>query len=75
MLFRSYSSNPTYTDSTGRLTIYDNTLANEVQDVFAYVTTIGLYDAQNDLVAVAKLSRPVEKNPSRDLTFRVRLDF
>ena len=75
----NYSSNPTYVESTGdfqgRLTIYDTSLSDESQEPFAYVTTIGLYDDAGGLVAVAKLSRPVEKNPGRDLTFRVRLDF
>lgn len=75
----NYSSNPTYIEQTGdnqgRLTIYDPSLPEETQTPFTYITTIGLYDSAGGLVAVAKLSRPVEKNPSRDLTFRVRLDF
>lgn len=75
----NYSSNPTYVEDSGafqgRLTIYDPALSDELQEPFAYITTIGLYDNAGGLVAVAKLSRPVEKNPGRDLTFRVRLDF
>lgn len=75
----NYSSNPTYIEQTGtdvgRLTIYDPALSEDSQEPFAYITTIGLYDSSGGLVAVAKLSRPVEKNPGRDLTFRVRLDF
>jgi hypothetical protein len=76
----NYSSNPTYVEpigssNEGRLTIFDPSLPPELQEPFAYVTTIGLYDNAGGLLAVAKLSRPVEKNPSRDLTFRVRLDF
>ena len=71
----NYSSNPTYVDSDGKLTIYDPSLSDETQEPFAYVTTIGLHDNTGGLVAVAKMSRPVEKNPGRDLTFRVRLDF
>jgi hypothetical protein len=76
----NYSSNPTYvepagTTNEGRLTIFDPSLPEELQEPFAYITTIGLYDNAGGLLAVAKLSRPVEKNPSRDLTFRVRLDF
>jgi hypothetical protein len=71
----NYSSNPTYTDTSGRLTIYDTSIPAENQETFAYVTTIGLYDDSGGLLAVAKLSRPVEKNASRDLTFRVRLDY
>jgi hypothetical protein len=75
----NYSSNPTYIEQSGdfqgRLTIYDPTISEENQDTFTYVTTIGLYDDSGGLLAVAKLSRPVEKNASRDLTFRVRLDY
>lgn len=75
----NYSSNPTYIEQNGsyqgRLTIYDPTLPEETQEPFSYITTIGLYDNSGGLVAVAKLSRPVEKNPSRDLTMRVRIDF
>jgi hypothetical protein len=75
----NYSSNPTYVENDGefqgRLTIYDPSLPEDTQEPFTYVTTIGLYDNSGGLLAVAKLSRPVEKNPGRDLTFRVRLDF
>jgi hypothetical protein len=71
----NYSSNPTYIDSDGRLVIYDPSVPEETQEPFTYVTTIGLYDNSGGLLAVAKLSRPVEKNAGRDLTFRVRLDF
>ena len=47
----------------------------DVQQTFTFVTSIGMYDANDNLLAVAKLSRPVEKSPEIDLTFRVRLDF
>lgn len=75
----NYSSNPTYIEQSGpnqgRLTIYDSSLPEETQEPFSYITTVGLYDGTGGLLAVAKLSRPVEKNASRDLTLRVRLDF
>ena len=70
----NYSSNPTATDSTGRLNVIDD--GEELtQRTFSFVTTIGLYDGRSNLLAVAKLSRPVEKNDEKDLTIRVRLDF
>lgn len=70
----NYSSNPTFTDSTGRIRVIDE--GEEVtQRTFSFVTTIGLYDARNNLLAVAKLSRPVEKNDEKDITMRIRLDF
>ena len=71
----NYSTNPTYVDTTtGQIVVIDNAQDN-VERSFAFVTTVGLYDANEELLAVAKLSRPVEKNAEKDLTFRVRLDF
>ena len=70
----NFSSNPTYTDSEGRVLVIDASQAGE-QKSFSFVTTVGLYDANEELLATAKLSRPVEKNDEKDLTFRVRLDF
>lgn len=70
----NFSSNPTFRDSTGRIQVIDDG-QEAVQRSFTFPTTIGLHDAQGNLLAVAKLSRPVEKNDERDITFRVRLDF
>ena len=70
----NFSSNPTYVDSQGRIKVIDETQQG-IQKSFSFVTTVGLYDANEQLLAVAKLSRPVEKNDEKDLTFRVRLDF
>lgn len=71
----NYSSNPTYVDTnTNRIVVIDQN-AQDVQQSFTYVTSVGLYDANDNLLAVAKLSRPVEKNSERDLTFRIKLDF
>jgi len=70
----NFSTNTTFTDNEGRIRVID--IGEETtQRSFAFVTSIGLYNAAGDLLAVAKLSRPVEKNDERDLTFRVRLDF
>lgn len=70
----NYSSNASYVDSDNRIVVIDEG-QEETQRAFAFVTSIGLYDANNNLLAVAKLSRPVEKNDEKDLTFRIRLDF
>ena len=70
----NYSSNPTYTDSEGRVLVIDESQQGQEKS-FSFVTTVGLYDANEELLATAKLSRPVEKNDEKDLTFRVRLDF
>ncbi len=70
----NYSTNPSYTDQQGKLVVISDE-GQGVEKAFSFVTTVGLYDANEELLAVAKLSRPVEKNSEKDLTFRVRLDF
>jgi hypothetical protein len=39
------------------------------------MTTVGLYNNTNDLVAVAKLSRPIEKDFTKETLVRIKLDF
>lgn len=70
----NYSSNPTYRDENGSIVVIDAG-DDTGQRSFGFVTTVGLYNSNNELLAVAKLSRPVEKNDEKDLTVRVRLDF
>jgi hypothetical protein len=70
----NYSSNPTYTDSSNRIVVIDEG-QEETQRSFTFVSSIGLYDALDNLLGVAKLSRPVLKNDERDITFKVRFDF
>lgn len=70
----NHSSNPTYVDTSGRIVVVEDG-QNATQRSFTFVTTVGLHDDQGSLLAVAKLSRPVEKNDERDITFRVRLDY
>jgi len=70
----NYSTNPTAADENGRLTVID-VGQEDTQRTFSFVTSVGLYDTAGDLLAVAKLSRPIEKNDEKDLTIRVRLDF
>jgi hypothetical protein len=67
----NYSSNPTYLSSSKIVVKGDNPFAQPV----SYMTTIGLYSPNNELLAVAKLSEPLKKTPSNELTLRVRLDY
>lgn len=67
----NYSSNPTYL-SGGSIRVKNNVRSNPP---IAYTTTIGLYNSQNELLAVAKLSEPLRKDPTNELTLRVRLDY
>ena len=67
----NYSENPSFiSGSTGEV-IYDNFI-NAPQ---VYLTTIGMYNDSNELVAVAKMSRPLLKDFTKEALVRVKLDF
>jgi hypothetical protein len=66
----NYSSNPTYTDAS-KIRVKDKASDPPI----SYVTTVGLYNASNELLAVAKLSEPLRKDPTNEITLRVRLDY
>ena len=63
------STNPSLYDITGSL----NSFANNT-DFHPYITSIGLYDKNYQLVAVAKLAAPIPKRNDIDLNFEVRFD-
>jgi len=66
----NYSTNPTYL-SGSKIRVKTNTFDMPV----SYITTVGLYSADNELLAVAKVSEPIKKQPDTELTLRVRLDY
>ena len=67
----NYSENPSYiSGSTGEV-IYSSFINNPQ----TYITTIGLYNDTNELLAVAKLSRPLLKDFTKECLVRVKLDF
>jgi len=67
----NYSENPSYiSGSTGEVLYSD--FINSPQ---TYITTIGLYNDSNELLAVAKLSRPLLKNFTKEALIRIKLDF
>jgi len=66
----NYSTNPTYL-SQSQIVVKQETTDNPV----SYVTSVGLYSADNELLAVAKLSEPLKKDPTNEITLRVRLDY
>ena len=67
----NYSSNPTFIDSDGRI-IPTSGSDNQTR---AYLTSVGLYSINDELLAVAKLSEPVKKSPDSEVTVRIRLSF
>lgn len=66
----NYSSNPTYLNAS-KMVVKNNSTDSPV----SYATAVGLYSADNELLAVAKLSEPLKKDPSSEFTLRVRLDY
>ena len=66
----NYSSNPTYLTGS-KIRIKDVGADTPI----SYITTVGLYNASNELLAVAKLSEPLKKTPENEMTIRVRLDY
>lgn len=72
----NYSNNPTFvsdgTDGQTRGTIIYPALITNPR---TYITTVGLYDANNELLAIGKLSKPTQKSFDNELLIKVRIDF
>jgi hypothetical protein len=66
----NYSTNPSYITGSGDLRI-----SNMVDAPQTYITTVGMYNDNNDLLAVAKLSRPLLKDFTKEALIRIKLDF
>ncbi len=67
----NYSNNPTYYTGSNPQTVLEPFRVK----ASTYLTTIGLYNDQNELLAVAKLSRPIQKSTDKEALIRVRLDY
>jgi hypothetical protein len=66
----NYSSNPTYLSSSQ---IRVKQISSD--EPISYITTVGLYSENNELLAVGKLSEPLKKTPANEFTIRARLDY
>ena len=67
----NFSNNPSYViGSVGELS-----QTSFVGDPKTYITTVGLYNDRQELLAVAKLSQPLLKSFQREALIRVKLDF
>jgi hypothetical protein len=66
----NYTTNPSIITGSGEF-IYSNFI-NSPQ---TYPTTVGLYNTNNDLLAVAKLSKPLVKDFTKESLIRVKLDW
>lgn len=67
----NYSENPSFISGSQGVVLYDQFINNPQ----SYITTVGLYNDSNDLLAVAKLSRPLKKDFTKEALVRVKLDF
>jgi hypothetical protein len=66
----NYTTNPSVIDSNGNL-IFTELIDNPQ----TFITTVGLYNDQNELLAVAKLSRPVTKDFIKELNLRIKISY
>ena len=66
----NYTTNPTFISGSGDLQF--STMINSPQ---TYITTVGMYNANNELLAVAKMSRPLVKDFTKEALVRVKLDW
>lgn len=67
----NYSQNPTFIDSTTGGVRYTDFI-NAPQ---TFITTVGLYNDNSDLLATAKLSKPLKKDFTKEALIRIKLDF
>jgi hypothetical protein len=66
----NYSTNPSFTSGSGDL-IYSNFIYSPQ----TYMTTVGMYNDNNELLAVAKLSKPLVKDFTKECLIRIKLDW
>jgi hypothetical protein len=66
----NYTTNPSIINISGSL-LYDTLIDNPQ----TYVTTVGMYNDNNELLAVAKLSRPLIKDFTKEALVRIKLDY
>lgn len=66
----NYSNNPTYVNADG--TFSETTFNTDPQ---TYITTIGLLNDANELIAVAKTSQPIVKSFDKEVLIKVKLSF
>jgi len=72
----NYSNNPTFLSDATSGSLYGTLRFSEFyNDPKVYITTVGLYNENNDLVAVAKLSQPLQKSFSDEALIKVSLSF
>jgi hypothetical protein len=66
----NYSNNPTYVNTNG--TFAETTFETDPK---TYITTVGLLNDSNEMIAVAKTSQPIEKSFDKEVLIKVKLSF
>ena len=66
----NYTTNPSMISGSGEF--YYPSLVNNPE---TFITTVGMYNDNNELLAVAKLSKPLVKDFTKEALIRVKLDF
>jgi hypothetical protein len=67
----NYSENPSFISGSTGVVVFPEFVDNPQ----TYITTVGLYNDNSELLAVAKMSRPLPKDFTKELLVRVKLDF
>ena len=67
----NYSNNPSFVSGSEIIVKAGNASNPSV----AYITTVGLYSADNQLLAVGKLSEPLKKTPQDEINVKMRIDY
>jgi hypothetical protein len=68
----NFSNNPTFTSGSSDGSFQESTFE---RDPKTYITTIGLYNDANEMLAVAKTSQPIAKSFDKEVLIAVKLDF
>lgn len=66
----NYTTNSSFIESDGTLSF-----SSMNDNPRTYITTIGLYNDENELVAVAKMSQPLAKDFTKEALIKVKLDY
>jgi len=82
--FKTYTTASLFITSSNSFIETEREIKNTVYSQYAdptgsfekhtYITRINVYDENKNLIGIAKVSKPVKKTESRDLTFKVKLD-
>ena len=67
----NYTNNPTMKSNDDGKLLFDSFAHNP----YAYITTVGLYNDNNDLLAVAKSSKPIQKSFNSEVSITVKLEY